>query len=142
MVRHADQIVAFANMWIGAGHDEFSIDLMRYDPKSPGGLMDFLFIELLLWGKTQGYDWFNFGMAPLSGIEDRPLAPLWNKAVGLVYRHGDHFYSFTGLRQYKEKFGPTWHPKYLASPGGLALPRILADVTKLIGRHAKPHEQR
>jgi phosphatidylglycerol lysyltransferase len=38
------------------------------------------------------------------------------------------------LRQYKQKFAPVWHPKYLASPGGLALPRILADVTALISK--------
>jgi phosphatidylglycerol lysyltransferase len=92
----------------------------------------------MLWGKQQGYQWFNLGMAPLSGIENRPLAPLWNRAVNLAFHYGDHFYSFEGLRAYKEKFDPVWSPKYLASPGGLALPRILADITTLISRtHAE-----
>jgi lysylphosphatidylglycerol synthetase-like protein (DUF2156 family) len=36
------------------------------------------------------------------------------------------------LRQYKEKFDPEWEPKYLASPGGLALPRILTNIASLI----------
>jgi phosphatidylglycerol lysyltransferase len=76
-------------------------------------------------------------MAPLSGIENRPLAPLWNRAVDLAFRYGDHFYSFEGLRSYKEKFDPVWSPKYLASPGGLALPRILADITTLISQTHK-----
>jgi len=53
----------------------------------------------------------------------------------LVYRHGEHFYSFEGLRRYKDKFNPTWSPKYLAIPGGAALPLILTDVTRLISRH-------
>lgn len=39
---------------------------------------------------------------------------------------------FQGLRQYKNKFHPIWRPKYLASPGGLALPIILANVVTLI----------
>jgi len=134
VVKQSDRVIAFANVWLGADQDEFSIDLMRHEPGGPNGLMDYLFTELFLWGKGNGYRWFNMGMAPLSGVENRPLAPLWNKAIGLVYRHGDHFYSFEGLRQYKEKFNPVWHPKYLASPGGLALPRILASVTQLIGR--------
>jgi phosphatidylglycerol lysyltransferase len=73
-------------------------------------------------------------MAPLSGIEARQLSPLWNKVATLLYRHGDQFYGFEGLREYKEKFDPVWTPKYLATRGGLALPRILADVTALIGR--------
>jgi len=32
------------------------------------------------------------------------------------------FYSIEGLRAYKEKFDPIWRSKYLASPGGFALP--------------------
>jgi phosphatidylglycerol lysyltransferase len=126
--------IAFANVWCGANDDELSIDLMRYTPGSPPNVMEYLFIELMLWGKEQGYQWFNLGMAPLSGIENRPLAPLWNRAVNLGFRYGDHFYSFGGLRAYKAKFDPVWRPKYLASPGGFALPRILADLTTLIGK--------
>ena len=49
-----------------------------------------------------------------------------------VYGHGETFYNFKGLRAYKEKFHPEWEPRYLAYPGGLALPRILADVSALI----------
>jgi len=138
VVKSGETIIAFANVWQAVGKSELSIDLMRYDSSGPNGLMDFLFTELLLWGKTEGYQWFNMGMAPLSGIENRPLAPLWNKALGFAYRHGDHFYSFEGLRQYKQKFDPVWQPKYLACPGGLALPRIVTDLTRLIGRKRAP----
>ena len=42
------------------------------------------------------------------------------------------FYNFQGLRAYKEKFDPVWEPRYLAYPGGLALPRVVADVSALI----------
>ena len=73
-------------------------------------------------------------MAPLSGIENRPLAPVWNRTANLVFRHGDHFYHFEGLRAYKEKFDPVWTTRYLASPGGLVLPQILTDVVALIGK--------
>ena len=134
VVKSGENIIAFANLWQAFAKSELSIDLMRYDSNGPHGLMDFLFTELLMWGKAEGYQWFNMGMAPLSGIENRPLAPMWNKAIGFAYRHGDHFYSFEGLRQYKQKFDPVWQPKYLASPGGVALPRILTDLTRLIGR--------
>jgi phosphatidylglycerol lysyltransferase len=71
-------------------------------------------------------------MAPLSGIEARELSPAWNKMATLLFRHGDRFYNFEGLRDYKNKFDPVWSPRYLAAPGDLALPRILVDVTQLI----------
>ncbi|HYU35043.1 MAG TPA: phosphatidylglycerol lysyltransferase domain-containing protein, partial [Thermoanaerobaculia bacterium] len=47
--------------------------------------------------------------------------------------HGEHFYNFQGLREYKEKFDPVWEPRYLACPGGLMLPRVLTDIAALIG---------
>ena len=125
-------IVAFANVWLGAEKEELSIDLMRQAPGSSRGIMEFLFVELMLWGKAQGYERFNLGMAPLSGIESRALAPLWSRINALVFRHGEHFYNFQGLRRYKEKFEPEWSPRYLVAPGGLVLPRVLTDIATLI----------
>ncbi len=130
--RADDEVVAFANLWAGADKRELSMDLMRYAPEAPESVMEYLFLQLMLWGKAQGYEDFNLGMAPLSGFESRSLAPLWIRAGALVYQHGENFYNFQGLRRYKEKFDPVWVPRYLASPGGLALPRILANVTALI----------
>jgi len=131
-IRKEGKIVAFANLWPGGGKEELSIDLMRYLPDAPHGAMEYLFIQLMLWGKREGYRWFNLGMAPLSGLGDKGLAPLWNRVGAYIFRHGEHFYNFQGLRQYKEKFDPEWSPKYLASPGGLAVPRILANIATLI----------
>lgn len=132
IVRHEGAIVAFANVWMGAGKHELSIDLMRHQPDALSGLIDFLFISLMQWGKNEGYSWFNLGMAPLSGLEQRAVAPLWNRMGALLYRTGEHFYNFQGLRAYKEKFNPVWEPRYLVSPGGLVLPRILANIATLI----------
>ena len=132
IVRKEGNIIAFANIWQGAGKEELSVDLMRYLPESPNGIMDYLFIQLMLWGKQGGYHWFNLGMAPLSGLEDHALAPLWNRLGTFVFRHGEHFYNFQGLRQYKAKFNPEWEPRYLASPGTLVLPRIFTNIVSLI----------
>jgi phosphatidylglycerol lysyltransferase len=132
VVRYEGQMMAFANLWLGAGREELSVDLMRHLPDAPHGMMDFLFAQIMLWGKCEGFAWFNLGMAPLSGIEAQRLGPLWNKVASLAYRHGEHFYNFEGLREYKEKFDPVWRPKYLASPGGMALPVILGNLTTLV----------
>jgi phosphatidylglycerol lysyltransferase len=131
------KVVAFANIWIGAAKEEVSVDLMRYHPESPSGIMDYLLIALMLHAKHEGHRWFNLGMAPLSGIEDRVLAPLWSRLGAFVFRHGEHFYNLQGLRQYKAKFDPVWRPKYLACPGGLTVPRVLANIATLISSGVK-----
>ncbi|HKQ82254.1 MAG TPA: bifunctional lysylphosphatidylglycerol flippase/synthetase MprF [Steroidobacteraceae bacterium] len=132
LVRVGGRIVAFTNIWASGNREELSIDLMRQSAAAPRYVMDYLFIELMLWGKAEGYRWFNLGMAPLSGLEQHPLAPAWHRMGNLVFDLGEHFYNFEGLRRYKEKFYPVWEPRYLATPGGLALPRVLVDVTSLI----------
>ncbi|HET8656954.1 MAG TPA: bifunctional lysylphosphatidylglycerol flippase/synthetase MprF [Longimicrobiaceae bacterium] len=126
--------VAFTNLWPGPRKEELSVDLMRFAGGGPRNLnlMDVLFVQTMLWGREQGYRWFNLGMAPLSGLESSAVAPLWMRFGSFVYRHGNAFYNFEGLRLYKAKFHPVWEPRYLAYPGGLALPRILADVAALI----------
>ncbi|MEZ5572538.1 MAG: phosphatidylglycerol lysyltransferase domain-containing protein [Halioglobus sp.] len=133
VVKVNNRIVAFANLWPAPSGGELSIDLMRYDQNAPKGTMDYLFTELLLWGSTNGYQCFNLGMAPLSGLEQRRFAPLWHKLGNLIYSHGESFYNFEGLRSYKEKFSPQWESRYLACPAGwVNLSLVLVDVSSLI----------
>ena len=137
IVRKENKIIAFANIWSGAGKEELSLDLMRYLPESPHNIMEYLFTKLMLWGKEQGYVWFNLGMAPLSGLEDHHLAPLWNKLGTFIFRYGEHFYNFQGIRDYKKKFDPLWESKYMPSPGGMVLPRIFINIASLISGDMK-----
>jgi phosphatidylglycerol lysyltransferase len=132
VIEVAGRIEAFATLWPGARKVELSVDLMRFRDTAPKNVMEALFIHLILWGQSDGYRWFSLGMAPLSGLDASPIASLWTKAGSFLYRQGEAFYNFQGLRAYKEKFRPVWEPRYLTYPGGLALPRIAADVAALI----------
>jgi phosphatidylglycerol lysyltransferase len=132
VIERAGRIEAFANVWPGAGGTEVSVDLMRHVRHAPNGVMEALFARVMLWGKARGYHWFSLGMAPLSGFEQSPVASLWTRLGSFVYAHGKSLYNFQGLRAYKQKFNPAWEPRYLAYPGGLRLPIILADVAALI----------
>lgn len=132
VVEEAGRTVAFAPVWPGPGKGELSIDLMRYREDAPRDVMEALLLHLMLWGREEGYRRFNLGMAPLSGLEMSAVAPAWTRVGNFLYERGGAFYNFQGLRAYKEKFHPVWEPRYLAYPGGLALARILADVSALI----------
>ena len=132
VVRSKGAIVAFANLWCSGERAEVSPDLMRFVRAAPPSVMEYLFLRILLWAKDEGYAWFNLGMAPLSGLEARATAPLWNRVGAFTFRYGEQFYNFQGLRQFKGKFDPEWRPKYLVYPGGLGLPRVLANVASLV----------
>jgi phosphatidylglycerol lysyltransferase len=132
LVWQGDQLVAFANLFLNETKQEASVDLMRHLPEGPAGIMDYLFVELMQWARGEGYCWFNLGMAPLAGLQNRRQAPLWNRFGALVFGRGERFYNFRGLQRYKDKFDPEWEPRYMAVPGGIALPMILTNVASLI----------
>lgn len=125
------RIVAFANLMRGAT-EELSIDLMRYNPEAPSFAMDALFAEMLLLGRAQGFSWFNLGAAPFSGSQTNALASPWQRLGGFLYEHGEDFYHFEGLRDYKEKFRPVWTPHYIACAHGLGVARAFLDANRLI----------
>jgi len=128
VVRWEGRIIAFATLWPTASRTAFSIDLMRFIPEGPPRIMDFLFVELINWGRSQGYGAFDFGMAPLSGLDDRPLAPALSRVGRLIYDRGEEIYNFQGVRHYKSKYDPTWQPRYVAAPRKWAIPILMADA--------------
>ncbi|GAA4037093.1 bifunctional lysylphosphatidylglycerol flippase/synthetase MprF [Sphingomonas rosea] len=142
LVERDGEILAFANVWKTAGRQELSVDLMRHRSDIPQGTMDLLFAGLMEWGREAGYARFSLGMAPLTGIDARALAPRWAKVLAFLSQHGERFYGFRGLRAYKAKFNPVWEPRYLAGPPGLAMMAALIDLSRLIGRErAEPLPQ-
>lgn len=131
LVRVEDKIVAFATIWTTPDLSAFSMDLMRYSEDAPKNVMDYLFVELLHWGATQDYVAFEFGVAPLAGLEDRPLAPIMSRVGRLLFERGEEIYNFRGVRRYKDKYDPIWQPRYVAAPNKWAIPMLLADVSML-----------
>lgn len=125
------KVVAFANIMTAEGARAASVDLMRHSPDAPQGIMDGLFVELIMWAKERGYRVFDLGMAPLAGLERRRLAPMLSRIGVLVYEHGGGLYGFEGLRKYKEKFDPLWKPVYLAAPNRLDAAMALGGVALL-----------
>lgn len=137
VVRKDGEIMAFSNLWSGAGQQEIGSDLIRFRPTTPPELTDYLLAESVLWSKNMGYEWFNLGIAPLSEIDEKKLEPKWTKFADQLYDYGEHLYNFEGLRHHKEKFNPDWEPLFLAAPGGLALVTVLSHLSELISGHRR-----
>ncbi|WP_081689073.1 bifunctional lysylphosphatidylglycerol flippase/synthetase MprF [Inquilinus limosus] len=133
LVRENGRLVAFATLLVTDEKNEVAIDLMRHTEANSKLVMEYLITKLIVHFKEQGYETLSLGMAPLSGLEDHPLAPLWHRIGRFVYRSGARFYNFEGLRGFKQKFDPVWEPRYLATPSGLAPALAISDIAALIG---------
>ncbi|WP_313352079.1 phosphatidylglycerol lysyltransferase domain-containing protein, partial [Exiguobacterium sp.] len=72
-----------------------SIDLMRFRPDGPNGIMDAMFIRLFEYAKDEGYHTFNMGMAPLSSVGEDETS-FWQERVAAdVFNNIRYMYSFT-----------------------------------------------
>ena len=133
----AGRVVAFANVLEGRPGSEISIDLMRYSAarEKEAGLrhvMDYVLLKLMLHGKERGFSRFNLGMAPLAAVGEERWARPFERLAHQVFRHGEHWYNYQGLRRYKEKFDPVWEPRYMAYPRPWNWPLAVTATAVLI----------
>lgn len=114
VVKNSDgEIVSFANIIPTYTNEIGTIDLMRHHAqKAPSGSMDFLFVNLFSYMQENGIQYFDLGMAPLSNVGQSRKSFLQERIAYLVYEFGSRFYSFQGLRDYKEKYASQWRSRY------------------------------
>ncbi|SJZ49393.1 phosphatidylglycerol lysyltransferase [Pilibacter termitis] len=106
------EISAFATIMPSYTQDVVTVDLMRFSKEAPAGVMDYLFIKLFEHYRDEGIQSFDLGMAPLSNVGVSRKSFLNERLANLIYQFGSRFYSFQGLRSYKEKYATTWKPRY------------------------------
>ena len=110
------KIVSFANFMPTYTKSVGTIDLMRHGKGAPSGSMDYLFVNLFEYMKAQGIHYFDLGMAPLSNVGLSQKSFTQERIAHLIYEFGSNFYSFQGIRDYKEKYSPKWIPRYTLYP--------------------------
>lgn len=115
-----NKIIAFANLCPIYYKNWATVDLMRYED-DVDGLMDYLFINIFSYLKENNIEYFDLGMAPLSNVGVMRHSFLQEKMVYMIFKLGDHFYSFEGLKAYKDKYASFWEERYLSYSRGSSL---------------------
>lgn len=128
VARMDGHIVAFATLPTADKSRSAFVDLMRFLPGAHRGVMDFLIVRLIEDLKERGFARLNLGMAPLSGLR---RATLWDRCGRFVAEHGNRFYGFKGLYNFKAKFDPRWTARYLVVPEGTS-PYLAATATAML----------
>lgn len=125
------QAIAFASMMPAYITGKTSVDLIRWKEYESIPMMDLLYLNLILWAKDNEYQIFNLGMAPLSSSYEKSNGFLTTITTS-IYQNSSSLYSFKGLRNYKNKFKPTWYPRYLVFPRRLMVFQALMQSYKTI----------
>ena len=116
-------IVAFISLHIDYAPKAIALDLLRRRRQIPNGAVDALIITTATEYKARGYLAFSLGLAPFSGVGEGK-AGLSEKTIKLVYENLNGVFSFQGLREFKEKFGPIWEPRFFAYRYAYQLPAL------------------
>jgi phosphatidylglycerol lysyltransferase len=131
----AGNILAFMNSIPSFCKGEATIDLMRYLPDAPPGIMDYLFIKLFFAKKEEGYQRFNLGMAPMAGFREHEEASAEEWAVHYFMQQLNFLFSYQGLLHYKAKFATIWEPRYTIYRNVLNLPRVARAISEVSEIH-------
>jgi phosphatidylglycerol lysyltransferase len=129
-------ILAFVNIIPSFRAGEATIDLMRRREESPNGIIDYLIVKLLESLKNKGYERFNLGMAPMSGLRENDEASIEEKTIYYFSKRMNFLFSFAGLRLHKSKFATYWEPRYTIYRNTLELPKLaiaIGNLTELDG---------
>jgi phosphatidylglycerol lysyltransferase len=129
------RVAAFANVLEHPRTGEISVDLMRYDDAVDpelGSAMEYLILKLMQDAKQRGFGRFNLGMAPLAAVGEARRARPIERLARQFFLHGETWYNYQGLRKFKERFHPSWEPRYMAYRRPWDWPFAVAAATQLV----------
>lgn len=125
-----EKVIAFLNIIPDYAPGEGTYDLIRKTEDSPHGVMDFILVELFRYMKSMNYSRVNLGFAPMSGIGDPHTFS--ERTMKFAYEKIKSFSHFKGSRNFKEKFFPEWHNRYLIYSQDYDLLQIPSALSKVI----------
>jgi phosphatidylglycerol lysyltransferase len=125
-----EKVISFLNIIPDYAKDEATYDLIRKTSDAPGGIMDFILVELFQYLKSQHIRYVNLGLAPMSGLDDPHT--FTEKSMKYAYEKIKSFSHYKGLRDFKDKYSPAWKNEYLIYSHDYDLIQAPLVLTKVI----------
>jgi lysyl-tRNA synthetase class 2 len=113
----------------------YSLATMRRRLDTPNGLMEFLIVEALAWGREHDVSELSLNFALFGRVlraEERYRLLRW-----LLLR-GDRFFQIERLHAFNRKFFPDWRPRYVCFEQYLDLPSVALVYGHLEGFLVSP----
>lgn len=119
VAERGSQVVGFINASPVAARHGWLVEQFVRGDGAPNGTIEMLFDVMMRAVAEDGAEYVTMGLVPLhEGTELRPDEnPAWLSVLLAATRvHGERFYNFRGLEQFKTKFRPHgWEPIYAIS---------------------------
>ncbi|MCA6070793.1 MAG: phosphatidylglycerol lysyltransferase domain-containing protein [Endomicrobium sp.] len=106
-----------------------SSGIVRY-VKCDKDIFAYIVFKNILLAKSNGYKWFNMGLAYDSSMDSSGDVI---KYFAKMFMFAEHFkYNLSALRDFKDKFCPMWHSKYIAIHPDKYIIAFIKNFTELI----------
>jgi hypothetical protein len=99
-----------------------SLSLMRRDPDTPNGLMEFMVVRAIELLRERGIEELSLNFAAFAKWMHSPEKPS-ERALAKLLALGNPFFQIESLYRFNAKFFPRWEPRYLVYEGRFGLPR-------------------
>jgi lysyl-tRNA synthetase class 2 len=148
---HADSLVlvgrdregrarAFLHFAPSFGRPAVSLSLMRRDPDTPNGLIEFLVVRAIEQLRTRGVEEVSLNFSVFARVIHAPRG-WFEHAAARVLLLADRFFQIDRLYRFNAKFFPRWEPRYLVYQRTLGLPRVGLAALWAEGQLPKPHRR-
>ncbi|MDR2426891.1 MAG: phosphatidylglycerol lysyltransferase domain-containing protein [Endomicrobium sp.] len=99
-------------------------------------VFEYILFKNMLWAKSNGYKWFDLGLTYVPNSDnDNDII----KRFAKMFTFAEHFdYDLAKLKEFKNKFYPIWHNKYIALRPDKYIMMFVRNFTALI---APPKEK-
>ena len=131
------QIRGFLHFAPSYGRPAVSLSLMRRDPDTPNGLMEFLVARGLEQLRERGIEEVSLNFAAFARFIHNPRG-LVQRLLGRGLLLADAFFQIERLYRFNAKFFPRWEPRYLLYERALGLPRVGLAALWAEGQLPKP----
>ncbi len=116
-----------------AGRPAMSLSLMRRDPETPNGLMEFMIARGIGALKDLGVEEISLNFVAFGRILRAPET-LLQRILRRALRRADRWFQITSLQQFNAKFFPRWTPRYMMVESWLSTPRAGLAIMELEGQ--------
>ncbi|HET9093731.1 MAG TPA: phosphatidylglycerol lysyltransferase domain-containing protein [Solirubrobacteraceae bacterium] len=119
------------------GRRAMSLSIMRRDPSTPNGLMEFLVVAAIEGMRERGIEEISLNFAALTKCIREPQT-LFERVLGRAASALDRYLQVESLYRFNIKFSPRWEPRYLVYEGRLGLARAAVGAMWAEGQMPKP----